>query len=357
MTRRSSLPRLSLKTPLDVLATIPFVVGYHPAESIVLLGLFAQQMAFTLRSDLPLSDDAAERRAVVDHLVAVARRQRASAVLAVGYGPDDRVRPVLQQLEQACDRAGPIVLELLRVQDGRYWSYLCDEPFCCPTEGSPYDVSASATATAWTVAGLVALPDRRTYEGQLNAVTGPARVSMTAATARANDRLVALLADAADEAAAEEALLLAGGTAIREGLDRCRRGERLTDDEVGWLTVLLQSHPVRDVAESIITQAAGDLPHHRALWMDAMRRAEPDLVVGPGPLFALTAWRLGEGALARVAVERVLEARPYDCLSLYVGEMLAGATPPPGTFAPFKPRPGRPRRKGSSSRRARNRRA
>lgn len=354
-TRRSDTPRLSLTTPLDVLATIPFVIGYHPAESIVLLGLYDRQLAFTIRGDLPLKGDAVESRAVVNHLLEVARRQHATAVLAVGYGPDDRVRPVLDRLERACDRAGPLVLELLRVEDGRYWSYLCHEPFCCPTEGSPYDVNASATATAWTVAGLVALPDRRTYEDQLTPVTGTARAAMTAATARANDRLVALLADATDEADAEATMVRTGDTAIRDALDRYRQGERLTDDEVGWLTVLLLSHPVRDLAESMITQATADLHHHRALWMDTVTRAESDLVAGPGPLFALTAWRLGEGALARVAVELVLGSRPYDCLSLYVGEMLAQGMPPPGPFAPFKPRPGRPRRKRSSSRRAKSR--
>ena len=49
---------------------------------------------------------------------------------------------------------------MLRANDGRFWSYLCDAPECCPPEGKSYEIVGSAVAAAATVAGCVALPDR-----------------------------------------------------------------------------------------------------------------------------------------------------------------------------------------------------
>src|SRR5690606_27175044 len=53
------------------------------------------------------------------------------------------------------------VREALRVEAGRWWSYLCDQPECCPATGTRFDPSTSAVAARMTVAGFTALPDRR----------------------------------------------------------------------------------------------------------------------------------------------------------------------------------------------------
>lgn len=358
--------RLRLREPVDVLAAIPYVVGYHPTDSVVVIGVRGTRLLFTARDDLPdagtLHEGAlpSEVGTKVDHLVQVVLRQQATGVLIVGFGDEDRVSPVVRALRDAYDGAGLEVMEAMRAKDGRYWSYLCADPLCCPEEGSPYDPGASVVAAEWTMAGRVALPDRKAYEDQLKPVDGLSRISMSQASMRADARLFDLIARAADEEAAADSLMEAGECAIENAIERQRASGRLDDDEVAWLSALLISIPVRDIAWAKITGPPQALNIHRALWMNVMRRVDRDLIPAPGCLFAFAAWRCGEGALARLALERVLAEEPTYNMAVLLHHALVHGLPPsalkdfPGPQARRRrgPRP----RKRSSSRRAGSRR-
>jgi hypothetical protein len=354
-------PRLRLREPVDVLAAIPYLVGYHPAESMVLLGMRGKQLTFTARLDLPSVDASRQDvRDTIDHMLQVVLRQRLTGVLIVGFGPDERVRPLAHALRGVYATAGLDVLEALRAEDGRYWSYLCTDPLCCPEDGSPYDPEASAVAAEWTVAGRVALPDREAYEQQLKPVGGIARVSVRQATARADDRLTELLARPVDEESAAAAMMTAGHLAIDSALARLRAGEQLSDDDVAWLSVIVSSLDLRDIAWIRIRGSGDELPLHRTLWMEVLRRAEPDLTSAPGCLFAFAAWRCGEGALARIALDRVLGDDPDYSMARLLHHILVHGLPPTAfdnlPVSRVRRRPARGRRKRSSSRRAGSRR-
>ncbi len=355
----SAEPTLRLREPVDILAAIPYVVGYHPTDSAIVIGMRGKRLVFTARVDLPPAGAVREVHESVDHLVQVVLRQDASGVLLVGFGTKDRVTPVMLGLRDAYEQAGLVVLEILRALDGRYWSYLCSDSACCPPEGSPYDMNASPVPAQWTVAGRVAMPDRESYEAQIKPIVGLARVSMRQATAGAAQRMFELVAAAPSEEAVEEALMQAGAGAIAEAVERQRAGGRLEDDEVAWLTVLFTSITVRDEAWAQIYGSVEVLDLHRALWLDVMRRAEPDLVAAPGSLFAFAAWRCGEGALARLALERVLDEEPEYTMAVLLHNSLIHGLPPsaldgfPGRTV--RPRPARRRRTRSSRRRAGNR--
>ena len=105
---------------------------------------------------------------------------------------------------------------------------------------------------------------------------------------------------------------------------RTPAGERLTDDEVAWLGVLLTHVPVRDVA----WERTDGADEHIALWTDVLRRAEPELTAAPGCLLAFAAWRAGQGALAAVALERVLARHPDYSLALLLDDLLRRGVPP-----------------------------
>jgi hypothetical protein len=352
---------LRLREPVDVLAAIPYLVGYHPSESMVLLGMRGTQLVFTARYDLPEPNASREdMRTIVEHMLQVVLRQRLTGVLIVGFGADETVRPLAFTLRGAYFRAGLEVLEVLRAEAGRYWSYLCTDPLCCPEEGSPYDPGTSEVAAEWTVAGRVALPDRESYEKQLVPVDGPDRASVRRATVRAGDRLLELLTRPVNEDAAELALIDAGHEAIDAALAQLRAGEQLTDDQVAWLSTLVASSNMAETAWMRIKRSRDDLPLHRALWMDVMRRAEPDLTPGPGCLFAIAAWQGGDGSLAALALERVLRIDPNYHVAEVLHELLSQGVPPMAFDLPpgrrVKPRPARRQRKRSSSRRAGSRR-
>lgn len=338
------------------MATIPFLVGYHPSDSVVVLGMDEHRVIFTARDDLPPVGEAPSD-AQIASIVEVVLRQDCSRVMLVGYGSEERVTPTMNALLAGFKQAATPVVDALRADGQRYWSYVCSNPRCCPPHGRPYDTSSSEVSAVWTLAGRVALRDRGEYEAQIQPVTGPARDAMRQATTAAHERLIDLLADADDEEQAEAALLNAGNLAIAEALDRQLHGRPPTDAQAAWLSVLLQSIPIRDIAWSLIRGGGLSLEHHRALWQDVLRRAEKDLVPAPACLFAFAAWRSGDGGIARLALERALDVDPHYRMAVLLMQVIGhGVSPTVLDEWPGEPmttgKRGRRRRRASTRSRA-----
>ncbi|MEE6258393.1 DUF4192 domain-containing protein [Plantactinospora sonchi] len=330
---------LAVRCTADLLAAVPYLLGFRPADSVVVIALRANRIIFVARGDLPdflapdppgVGPDHPAGRAggpgeAAAQLAAVVARQGVEATTIVGYGTPARVTPIIDSLTVALGRVGLPVLDALRVTGDRYWSYVCADPGCCPPEGTRFDASTSQFAAAATFAGQVALPDRETLVRQVAPVDGPPRQAMRQATRKAEVRLQELLdrASAADPLG-RRALRRAGRSAVRLAMLRHRTGGQLTDDELAWLSLLLVHLPTRDEA----WQRTGGEDWHLALWTDVLRRAEPDLVAAPASLLAFAAWRTGQGALASVAIERALEAQPDYSLALLLAETLQAGIPP-----------------------------
>jgi Domain of unknown function (DUF4192) len=339
MTSTAQPPTLSVRSPADLVAAVPYLLGFHPSDSVVAVAVSGRRIIFAARGDLPPVGAPAEAHDVLAaQVAAVVGRQEAANVMVVGYGPAVRVTPAVDALLATLRRTGPPVLEALRMTDGRYWSYLCEATDCCPPEGTLVDPGSSPIAAAASYAGRVALPDRAALVDQVAAAEGPGRDSVRRATEEAGQRLGRLLDEAPPgDLLGQRCLRSAGEAAVREAIDRYRCGGRLTDDEVGWLTLLLVHLPVRDYAWEHIT----DEEWHVALWLDIVRRAEPDFVVAPAALLAFAAWRQGEGALASVAVERALGCAPDYSMARLMDEVLRQGLAP-STVADW-PNPGRSR--------------
>ncbi|MFX0592960.1 DUF4192 domain-containing protein [Melissospora conviva] len=315
--------KLAVRSPADLIAAVPYLLGFHPAQSLVVTAMRGERLVFAARCDLPHGDPALRQSA--DYLVAVLRRQQSEAVLLLGYGAPEEVTPAVDAVRAACADAGIVVFDALRITGSRYWSYLCDEPSCCPAEGALFDPAASAVAAAAVFAGEVALPDRESLVGELAPLTGKAREAMRLATARAEERLVELLAGAGRrDLPGDWALRAAGADAVAGALARRDAPERLTDDEVAWLSLLLAHVPVRDHAWERIDDDERQL----ALWTALLRRVQPDLAAAPAALLGFAAWRAGRGALAAVAVERALQACPQYSLALLLDEILRNGVAP-----------------------------
>src|SRR5437899_160464 len=123
--RPGSVVRLS--SPADVLAAVPHLLGFHPARSLVVIGAGGPRKRIDLgfRYDLPDPPQAQASRQIAAHAVAVLTHRRVTTVIAVGYGPGRLVTPMMDVFAEAVRRGGLTIRELLRAEDGRYWSYLC----------------------------------------------------------------------------------------------------------------------------------------------------------------------------------------------------------------------------------------
>lgn len=173
----AALPRVRISSAGGVLAVVPHLLGFHPSHSLVVIGVDGPRgrVTFTCRYDLPEPPDASQSADIADHVIAVLSRQHLTSVIVVGYGTGRLVTPVTDRLCAALRRAGIRPRDVLRVADGRYWSYLCRDPRCCPPEGVAYDALSDPAAVALSDAGLTPHPDRAALAGTL-ARTGRRRV-------------------------------------------------------------------------------------------------------------------------------------------------------------------------------------
>ncbi len=336
----SQPPRVRVSSPGDILAVVPHLLGFHPARSLVVVGAGRppQQIELAFRYDLPDPPDAATAAELAGHAAAVLVQRRLQTVIGIGYGPGVLVTPVADALATAVRERGLRLHELMRVEEGRYFSYICANPDCCPPEGVRFDVQASPAAAAMTVAGLVAYPDRAALAGTLAPVTGAAARAMQRATTRARARAAKLVSLGTHGRLDPPSTLLteAGRRAVRDFITSYRAGRPITAaDQVAWLSVTLAHLPVRDDAWARMDPAHRDA--HLRMWSDVIRRARPAYLAAPAALLAFTAWQSGEGALANIALDRALAADPGYSLAHLLRDILDAGVPPSEARLPMTP--------------------
>jgi Domain of unknown function (DUF4192) len=67
MRRRKA--RITLSHPGDILGVVPYLVGFHPQESVVAVMLRSGRVMLTIRADVPPSSGAANLAAQITGLV------------------------------------------------------------------------------------------------------------------------------------------------------------------------------------------------------------------------------------------------------------------------------------------------
>src|SRR4051812_23646833 len=185
--------RMRLRGPAELLSAMPYLMGFHPVDSLVALGLRGSGLHLQLRGDLPDDHDAAV--VLAEHYGRLFRRNAIDGALLIGYGPPARAEPFLRTVSSAMSARGIAVLDMLRTHEGRFWSLLCEVPGCCPPEGRTFDPATSIAAAEATLAGLVALPDRAAVAAAFAGPVGPALEAIVEAGNRANLRVLRLVAD------------------------------------------------------------------------------------------------------------------------------------------------------------------
>jgi hypothetical protein len=236
--------RVRVSSVAGLLATIPHLLGFTPEASLVVVGVTrADRVQAAFRYDLPSPPGAAAAAEIAGHAVSVLARHRLPTVIAVGYGPGRLVTPLADALCAAAPGAGLWLRDVLRVEDHRYWSYLCTNPGCCPPEGVFFDPSSHPASAALTAAGLPVLPGRDAVAATIAPVAGSAAQAMTDATGRA-ERAARLL-----DASGPQALEKAGLVAVSSAIGVYRDGGSLTPAiSFAWLALVLTRVRVRDDA-------------------------------------------------------------------------------------------------------------
>ena len=367
---------ITLRGPGDVVAILPYQLGYHPHDSVVVVSLRGKRVGLVARADLPPEPFVGE---VVASLMGPLVRDGATSVIVVGYeDAPDASQPLLLDLVEQLEQARIDVVDVAVVRDGRRYSPICSEP-CCPPEGvelpDPADVPGVAEYVALgrsplrsraDVEGLVA-PEPWRCLGVARAMASRARMP------RRRRRSVAAwsaLLDRGekgrrplDPAVVADLALGLADIPWRDGLIAWLVPSVLPTDKIDRtvLALLGSSLPTwggmglsapqqpalrlaRDGAASAeaerhrMSVERDDLLHRLLALCRSVPDECPDQAAAVCTVAAHVAWVGGDGAIARAAVERALRLAPdYRLAQLLVQLVEVGLRLPPVTARPERP--------------------
>ena len=308
----------TLTSPHDLIAAIPFLIGYHPVDSLVVVSIKDNCIGMAMRVDYPIDLPTAAYDLLASHL----EREGSTGALLVAYVPDGRSdgETVLSELSAALNRIDLKVDESLLIQAGRYRSTLCTDSDCCPPNGRDVPaIDSSRIAMEHVVAGR-AMPF-----ANLEALTESisplviaedekwiTRVSKFKVSEK-SENLTALQRDGATAV-----IDLAGEFALGRG------GEDL--ELVARVIGRLSDIQVRDFA--LGTHTEEDIDNFFLMWRHLMRMAPIGYVAPIASLFAALAYESGDGALAHRALDRALAVTNGYSLALLLRRVFTAGWPP-----------------------------
>ncbi|MFF8811176.1 DUF4192 domain-containing protein [Streptomyces pactum] len=329
--------QVTLRGPADLADALPFLLGFHPDDSIVLVALHGPQGRFggRLRMGIPqAAEDWPEAGDQLAESLATGSERRGErpdgvvlflcqdpAAGASGRDVMERLRPLAQRLRVACGRLDMPVFEALCISDGRFWSYCCPDPRCCPPDGTPLGVpGTSVMAAAAAYAGIQVRGTLRQLEARLAPLGETRAPGQEGALDRAASVLVPRVLGGGSAAVREETLTLLSALMDRLRAEPpiadplaadARDDGLLTADEAATVIMGLQDRVTRDrAAEWMEGPEAG--PALR-LWRALARRcagAYAGYAAAPLTLAGWVAWSTGDEPSARVALGRALRADP-----------------------------------------------
>ena len=284
------------RSPEDLLAAVPVVLGFVPEHSIVML-TFGGSQPFHARIDLPDPDGMA---GCIEMLLRPAVHHGAARAVFVLYSDDaDLAATLARRLAADFGAAGIEVLECLRASEGRW--HLPLRPGS--SAGVAYDVSDHPFRVQGILAGQVTAPSREALAARLDP----------------DPELGAAVAKAVRWVEPPEP------DEVGPLVDRMLAESPLVQD-IAQLLLGVASVEGRDQAWSRMTRETSVA--HVELWTVALRGAPASLSAQPAALLAFASWLQGHGALAWCAVERCLAADPDHRLGHLVAEVLNRAVAP-----------------------------
>lgn len=372
---------LRIREPQELLALIPYQLGFQPRASAVVVSLRGarRRVGLVARVDLDDLQDEGDgpqlARGLVSH---VATDGGGAAVLVlypdVATAREARSQPAVRAAARTfLEAAAPFVdpVDVWVVAGSGYFALACSDRHCCPPEGRPVtDLSSTMTSARMVLAGASVVSTR----DDLARVPSAPEADRRRANAAANRWRARRRA-----AVTEEAVWIWRTDSLvswRDALEGAQRGLRPAAPVVGRIEAALDDTIVRDAILMTIVPCAADLAEQlvdvssgpTGATSAAARRAvdagvgaaiaavvDPDVGVRPDEsvwsgahsvlesvvahgrrtsqapaltLLALLTWWSGGGARAGALLDRAMAADPRYRLALLVGRALETGMPP-----------------------------
>jgi hypothetical protein len=331
---------LNLTSPGELIAAVPFLLGFHPCRSILLMALRQRRLNLTQRLDLP---DAGQEFQAAAAMIGPLLRDQPDSALVIGYEDHPgQSRPIIDRLSALLAQNQIPMVDRLVVYEGRWRSLDCADPHCCPPDGTqvPEPADVPHIAAEFVGAGVAPLTARVDLQDSVEAQASAAHVGTilermdiggkeTGALELSPDsvadswaRVVDLRPDAPLPSVEDAAVTLISlrQVGIRDGIIALLMSSTLAPDRL--------PADVRDLTDAIRRKVPVPLTDHswdRGLQqrLTALCRLAPDEhAAAPLTVLASYSWWAGDGTIARVALERARRCDPTYRLALLLEAML-----------------------------------
>jgi hypothetical protein len=305
-------PVLRMRDPGELLAALPYLIGFHPRDSLVVVvfgGRSGRRVGLTQRVDLPPPEHAPAVCAALAGNV-LHGGPAGAAVLVVGGAPTSggsvageadlpRAELVAVATAALADRGVPVRTRAWAEGTAAGAPWGCYDG--CRCRGTLPDPAATPLAATAVAAGVLVHADR----AELERLVAP----VADAVLRRRERLLARAVDAALRTGAASADPAAAGAAVDAALADAAAGRlHLDDGRVLALALALTDPLVRDAA--LVRSAEPGAEGAEQLWAALTRETPDPEAAEPAALLAACALLRGDGALAGIALDRAERAWP-----------------------------------------------
>ena len=286
----------TLTSPIDLLAAVPFLIGYAPSNSLVMVGLRDDEMSLAMRVDYPEEVDLDQIDSLANHLV----REQSDGALLVAYLPDEVMDSefLLAPLREAIELRGIKIRECVEVRAGKWRSAICNDPSCCPPEGSAMPTLEETRVAAEQVAKGKPLPFPN-LEKLLDSIKEQG-------DNRELQNLVEKIEAIDYNQPGVKKLQREGALALNDLVAQFAE-KGICEDKVLIALVLkrLLDLQVRDYAMGIVNDE--NIDNLWSMWRYLLRIAPKGYVAPVATLFSAVNYERGDGSLATKALDRAFE--------------------------------------------------
>ncbi|AZM55959.1 DUF4192 domain-containing protein [Streptomyces sp. WAC 01529] len=329
-------PLVTLRTPAELADALPYLLGFKPENSIVLMALHGERGRLGGRVRLGIPERTTDWPPVAEQLARCLvggcerRGDRPDGIVAFlcqepgeaesGQQVAERLRPLAQRVRTACGALDVPVFEVVCISDHRFWTYCCPDTRCCPPEGTPLiRPGTSVLAAAATYMGVQAAATQGEIRARLTPWETAAAIEQERALDAAGLALIPRMLNEENVAATETLDLarrimarLAAAPPVSGTLEADNRDDELiAHDEAAALILGLQVRTTRDRAAEWME--GDEAPPALRLWRALSRRcvgAYDEHAAAPLSLAGWVAWSLGDIAEGQEALDMALRA---DC--------------------------------------------
>lgn len=288
--------KLAVRNVEDLVGVVPYLIGFHPSASLVVLVIGEGRVQVTARVDLDAVRHLSGVAALTDRLW---QRFPTAQCWFLAYA--ERSDVAWEVLENCGHIAGDARLGRLVAVVGERWR--CDH-----RRGSTGPLRCSAVAAEATVCGLQARASR--HELAIH-IAGPSDAE--------TDALIARFEAAAYDIGRRDA------PQRQELLTQLMPQARDVDDYVRLAVLMSDADAQLSVLAGLSSQNAAAAV---TLWSSVVRHCLADYLVGPLGALGLASWLSGEGALQTICLERLEQLDPLAPVAALLDWLNSQVLPP-----------------------------